>query len=152
MMEEGLVEEVQRLKDMGLKEGMVSMQGLGYKEILEYLDGRCTLEDAVYRIKRDTRHFAKRQITWFKREREVIWIDKAACGYDDERIVETMLSHMKGVQGICSEDYSGAPKLLKRMNPLMELYSYSKNAETTYRELLALEKYARTRVKRRSIT
>lgn len=109
MMEEGLVEEVQRLKDMGLKEGMVSMQGLGYKEILEYLDGRCTLEDAVYRIKRDTRHFAKRQITWFKREREVIWIDKAACGYDDERIVETMLSHMKGVQGICSEDYSGAP-------------------------------------------
>ena len=49
------------------------MQGLGYKEILDYLDGSIPLEEAVYRIKRDTRHFAKRQITWFKRERDVIW-------------------------------------------------------------------------------
>ncbi len=55
---------------------MVSMQGLGYKEILEYLDGECTLEEAVYIFKRDTRHFAKRQITWFKRERDVIWLNK----------------------------------------------------------------------------
>ena len=47
------------------------MQGLGYKEILDYLDGRCTLDEAVYVLKRDTRHFAKRQLTWFKREREV---------------------------------------------------------------------------------
>lgn len=52
------------------------MQGLGYKEILAYLDGEYSLEEAVYRIKRDTRHFAKRQITWFKREKEVIWINK----------------------------------------------------------------------------
>ena len=49
------------------------MQGLGYKEILDYLDGSCSLEDAVYILKRDTRHFAKRQLTWFRRERDVRW-------------------------------------------------------------------------------
>ena len=83
---------------------MVSMQGLGYKEMLDYLEGGCTLAEAVYRIKRDTRHFAKRQITWFKRERDVIWIDKQACGYDEEKILSTMLTYMEGV--ICYRDYS----------------------------------------------
>ena len=68
MLSEGLVEEVRSLKKMGCHRGMVSMQGLGYKEILEYLDGECSLEEAVYTLKRDTRHFAKRQITWFRRE------------------------------------------------------------------------------------
>ena len=65
MMENGLVEEVQTLKSMGCHRGQTSMQGLGYKEILDYLDGRCTLDEAVYVLKRDTRHFAKRQLTWF---------------------------------------------------------------------------------------
>ena len=76
MIKKGLVEEVRRLKDMGCTKDLVSMQGLGYKEILEYLEGDCTLEDAVYRIKRDTRHFAKRQLTWFRREREVVWVSR----------------------------------------------------------------------------
>ena len=76
MMEEGLVEEVQRLKDMGCHRDMVSMQGLGYKEILDYLDGKTTLEEAVAKIKLETRHFAKRQLTWFHREQDVIWLDK----------------------------------------------------------------------------
>ncbi|MDD6811795.1 MAG: tRNA (adenosine(37)-N6)-dimethylallyltransferase MiaA [Lachnospiraceae bacterium] len=76
MLAEGLIEEVQVLKDMGCNGNMVSMQGLGYKEILEYLDGKCSLEDAVYRIKRDTRHFAKRQLTWFRREEDVTWLSK----------------------------------------------------------------------------
>ena len=67
MIEAGLVEEVKKLKSMGCSREMVSMQGLGYKEILAYLDGGCTLEEAVYIIKRETRHFAKRQLTWFKR-------------------------------------------------------------------------------------
>ena len=66
MIEAGLVEEVKKLKSMGCSREMVSMQGLGYKEILAYLDGGCTLEEAVYIIKRETRHFAKRQLTWFK--------------------------------------------------------------------------------------
>ena len=74
MMEQGLVDEVKRLKEMGCTRDMVAMQGLGYKEILDYLDGRISLEEAVYIIKRDTRHFAKRQLTWFKRERDVRFI------------------------------------------------------------------------------
>ena len=76
MIEDGLVEEVRRLKEMGYTKELVSMQGLGYKEILAYLDGQTTLNDAVAILKRDTRHFAKRQLTWFKRERDVIWLDK----------------------------------------------------------------------------
>ena len=105
MIKAGLVEEVQKLKEMGYTKEMVSMQGLGYKEILDYLDGDCTLEDAVYRIKRDTRHFAKRQITWFKREKHVIWIDKKSYDYDEEKILETMIKHLEGV--LCSDNYSG---------------------------------------------
>lgn len=72
MLESGLIDEVRNLKSMGCTSDMVSMQGLGYKEILEYLNGECTLDEAVYKIKRDTRHFAKRQLTWFRREKDVI--------------------------------------------------------------------------------
>ena len=92
MMEDGLLEEVKGLIEEGYTKDLVSMQGLGYKEILEYLDGECTLEEAVYKLKRDTRHFAKRQITWFKRERDVIWVDKDAFEYDEEKILQYMLA------------------------------------------------------------
>lgn len=94
MIEEGLVNEVQALKDKGYTKQLVSMQGLGYKEILDYLDGNCTLEEAIYTIKRDTRHFAKRQLTWFKRERDVIWINKQSFGYYAEQILDEMLSKL----------------------------------------------------------
>lgn len=94
MIEEGLVNEAQALKDKGYTKQLVSMQGLGYKEILDYLDGNCTLEEAIYTIKRDTRHFAKRQLTWFKRERDVIWINKQSFGYDAEQILDEMLSKL----------------------------------------------------------
>ncbi len=90
MVANGLVEEVQALRERGCTREMVSMQGLGYKEILSYLNGECTLEEAVYIIKRDTRHFAKRQLTWFRREKEVCWIDKEAFAYDHEKILERM--------------------------------------------------------------
>lgn len=90
MLEEGLVDEVKALQKLGCERHMVSMQGLGYKEILAYLEGTCSLEDAVYRIKRDTRHFAKRQLTWFRREREVIWVDKQEFAYDNQRILAYM--------------------------------------------------------------
>lgn len=95
MLEEGLLEEVTALKNKGYTKDMVSMQGLGYKEILDYLDGNCTLEDAVYILKRDTRHFAKRQITWFKRERDVTWINKQDYDYDEERILKFMIEELK---------------------------------------------------------
>lgn len=95
MLADGLVEEVEALKTMGCGRNMVSMQGLGYKEILDYLDGQITLEEAVYRIKRDTRHFAKRQITWFKREKDVIWMNRPEFGYDEERMLDAMLAEIK---------------------------------------------------------
>ena len=90
MLEEGLEEEVIRLKDRGFTRDMVSMQGLGYKEMLAYLEGEISLDEAVYLIKRDTRHFAKRQLTWFHRERDVIWIHKKDFDYDDRKILAYM--------------------------------------------------------------
>lgn len=100
MLAQGLLDEVRRLAAMGCDRQLVSMQGLGYKELLEYLEGNIGYEEAVYRIKRDTRHFAKRQITWFKRERDVIWIDKADLGYDDRRILAFMVQAI-AERGIC---------------------------------------------------
>ncbi len=82
MIEQGLVSEVQKLKDMGCHKDMVSMKGLGYKEILSYLNGETTLEESIEILKRDTRRFAKRQLTWFRREKEPVWIDKDE--YDNE--------------------------------------------------------------------
>lgn len=95
MMEEGLLKEVMALRDMGCTRDMVSMQGLGYKEIFDYLSGEASLEEAVYRIKRDTRHFAKRQLTWFRREREVIWINKPEFAYDEGKMLDYMLERIK---------------------------------------------------------
>lgn len=95
MMENGLMEEVQKLKDMGCRRDMTSMQGLGYKEILSFLDGEVPLEEAVRILKRDTRHFAKRQLTWFRRESDVIWLDKDKFSFDEEKILEYMLSVCK---------------------------------------------------------
>lgn len=95
MLEQGLVEEVRQLKEKGLSRGYVSMQGLGYKEILDYLDGEITLEEATYILKRDTRHFAKRQLTWFKRESEVIWVNKPEFAYEEEKILAFMLQCLK---------------------------------------------------------
>ena len=95
MMKHGLLAEVEKLKEMGCTRDMVSMQGLGYKEILSYLDGTWSLEEAIYVLKRDTRHFAKRQITWFKRERQVEWFDKQDFGYDAQVILDAMLASLR---------------------------------------------------------
>ena len=95
MLQEGLVDEVKQLQQMGYHKGMVSMQGLGYKEILSYLDGTWSLEEAVYVLKRDTHHFAKRQITWFKREKDVEWFHKPDFDYDENKILEGMLASLK---------------------------------------------------------
>lgn len=100
MLANGLVEEVKALQALGMKKEMVSMQGLGYKEILSYLEGEITLEEAVYLIKRDTRHFAKRQLTWFRRESDVIWVNKNEFDYDEEKILGFMLEKLSE-KGIC---------------------------------------------------
>lgn len=95
MMDEGLFDEVRYLKERGIKKGSTAMQGLGYKELYACLDGEYTLEEAVRIIKRDTRHFAKRQLTWFKRERDVIWADKSVIGQSDDTVVDFMVKELK---------------------------------------------------------
>jgi tRNA dimethylallyltransferase len=98
MLEKGLLGEVKHLKEKGFTKDMVSMQGLGYKEILSYLEGEISLEEAVYILKRDTRHFAKRQITWFKRESDVTWLNLPEFGHGKEKVLERMLKILKEAQ------------------------------------------------------
>lgn len=93
MMEAGLLSEVCRLKEMGYSRDMISMQGLGYKELFSYLENEISLEEAVRIIKRDTRHFAKRQLTWFKRERQTDWL--SMDGKSDEAILSELTVILK---------------------------------------------------------
>lgn len=95
MIEEGLVHEVQSLMNLGCKKEMVSMQGLGYKEIIAYLEEEITLEEAIYILKRDTRHFAKRQLTWFRREKEVILLNKKDFNEDESMILSIMIEELR---------------------------------------------------------
>ena len=91
MMAEGLLEEVGALRDRGVKPDSTAMQGLGYKQLYAFLEGAYPLEEAVRIIKRDTRHFAKRQLTWFRRERDVIWADRSELGQDEDRMLEFLM-------------------------------------------------------------
>ena len=75
MMEKGLLGEVSSLRDAGIPRDSTAMQGIGYKQLYGYLEGEYSLDEAVRLIKRDTRHFAKRQLTWFRREKDVRWVD-----------------------------------------------------------------------------
>ena len=100
MLEKGLVNEVERLKDMGCTRDLVSMQGLGYKEILDYLSGTYTLEEAVTILKRDTRHFAKRQITWFKREKDVRNLYLPDYNYNLDEVLNRMIQDTNEMIGL----------------------------------------------------
>ena len=95
MFEEGLISEVEHLKKMGYNKEMVSMQGIGYKEVLDYLDGEYDEERARYIIKRDTRHFAKRQLTWFKREKEVVWVNYQDYDCSTDKMLDAMTDIIK---------------------------------------------------------
>ncbi|MBE5904000.1 MAG: tRNA (adenosine(37)-N6)-dimethylallyltransferase MiaA [Pseudobutyrivibrio sp.] len=94
MMKAGLLDEVKMLLAMGCKPGMTSMDGIGYKEIISYLDGNISLEDAVELIKKNSRNYAKRQLTWFRREKEVTWLDKTVLK-DDRQLLDYILSQLK---------------------------------------------------------
>ncbi len=97
MMSEGLVGEVRSLIDMGVREDDTSMQGIGYREVYGYLTDQGGISDigaVTDEIKKNTRHFAKRQLTWFRREKDVIWIDKGRFGYDDDRILDFMVQSL----------------------------------------------------------
>ena len=97
MVANGLVEEVKSLRAKGYADDLVSMQGVGYKEIVAWLNGAITLEESIELIKKNTRHFAKRQITWFRKEADVIWVDKQDYEYNDDEILEYMFSHMNRI-------------------------------------------------------
>lgn len=75
MVADGLIEEVRQLQEQGIRRDSTAAQAIGYKEIFDYFDGKCSLEEATERIKIDSRHYAKRQLTWFRREKNAIWID-----------------------------------------------------------------------------
>lgn len=93
MIENGLINEVKNLIDMNYSRDLVSMKGLGYKEILAYLYGEISLDEAIYILKRDTRHFAKRQLTWFKREKDVIWVNKNEFENED-KVLEFIINNI----------------------------------------------------------
>ena len=91
MFDMGLVEEVKALMAKGYDKSLVSMQGIGYKEVIDYLSGKTSLEECIDIIKRDTRHFAKRQLTWFKREKVVTYIDKDEFDAEDKCLKEMLI-------------------------------------------------------------
>ena len=96
MMENNLIDEVKHLLDMGYDKNLISMQGIGYKEIVKYLEGEYSLDEAVEIIKRDSRRYAKRQITWFKRYKESKWFDLDK--YDDSEILkEDILNYIENI-------------------------------------------------------
>ncbi|MCR5737852.1 MAG: tRNA (adenosine(37)-N6)-dimethylallyltransferase MiaA [Eubacterium sp.] len=95
MVEQGLEGEVQKLLEQGYAETLPSMQGIGYKEMIAYLKGECSLEEAIYQIKLNTRHFAKRQLTWFRREKEVTMVDYLQFQNDKNQILDYMLTCLK---------------------------------------------------------
>lgn len=95
MLEKGLIDEVKQLKAMGYTADMQSMKGIGYKEILYYLDGKISLEEAIYLIKKGSRNYAKRQLTWFRKDHRVRWINKDEFNNESdiiEHIVKSFLS------------------------------------------------------------
>lgn len=93
MMENGLLDECIKLKEMGYTSLMQSMQGIGYKEILYYLEGKISLDDAVNMIKQGSRNYAKRQLTWFRRDKRCIFLDKDV--FTDEEILNKVLDDIR---------------------------------------------------------
>ena len=99
MLAAGLAEEVRTLRERGCARTLVSMQGLGYRELYAWLEGELPLEAAAEQIRQNTRHFAKRQLTWFRREKQVIWLDKSEFDYDDGKILAELCGRLS--QGWC---------------------------------------------------
>ena len=90
MIEQGLIEEVKQISKKYNK-FPTAMQGLGYKEVVEYLEGNCTKEEMIEKIKKETRHYAKRQLTWFRKNSQTIWLN----GQDDiQKNIDNILSNI----------------------------------------------------------
>ncbi|MBE5927338.1 MAG: tRNA (adenosine(37)-N6)-dimethylallyltransferase MiaA [Lachnospiraceae bacterium] len=97
MIENGLIDEVKNLRDMGYSQNLVSMQGIGYKEIYSYISGEYSLDEAIELIKKNTRHFAKRQLTWFRREKNVTWVDYRDFNNKQDKMLEFMIKEVKNI-------------------------------------------------------
>ncbi|WP_026670667.1 tRNA (adenosine(37)-N6)-dimethylallyltransferase MiaA [Butyrivibrio sp. AE3006] len=95
MVEEGLVDEVRDIMAQNIKRDATSMQALGYREMISYLDGEISLDEAIDLLKKNTRHFAKRQLTWFRREKTVTFIDKKEYGRDDDLVLDAIVNMIK---------------------------------------------------------
>lgn len=106
MFKSGLVDEVKWLLNNGCTPDMISMQGIGYKEVVSYLNGEMGLDETIELIKKNTRHFAKRQLTWFRREKEVEWIDLSEYGYD-KNIMLTKMAECCKMKGITDYEFTG---------------------------------------------
>jgi tRNA dimethylallyltransferase len=94
MIENGWVDEVKKLLEMGYTKELNSMQALGYRQIIDYLEGRITLQEAIHLISRDTRRYAKRQYTWFRKDKNIIWFDISKEG--KEKIIENIIKSVEG--------------------------------------------------------
>lgn len=92
MFENGLIDEVIKLRDMGYNSNMQSMKGIGYKEVLDYLDGKFTLDETIEIIKKGSRNYAKRQLTWFRKDKRVQWINKDLYDTEDD-IIEFIVNN-----------------------------------------------------------
>lgn len=88
MLEKGLVDEVRKLLNQGFDERYTSMQGIGYKEIIQYLKGEISLEQAIYMIKQGTRRFAKRQLSWFRQMPGIYWFDLSSDNIDEKNKIK----------------------------------------------------------------
>jgi tRNA dimethylallyltransferase len=95
MIEKGLLDECIKLKEMGYTSDIQSMQGIGYKEVLYYLEGKISLEDAINMIKQGSRNYAKRQLTWFRRDKRCIFIDKDTM--NDNEILEKVINDIRKI-------------------------------------------------------
>ncbi|RXT15205.1 tRNA (adenosine(37)-N6)-dimethylallyltransferase MiaA [Ammoniphilus sp. CFH 90114] len=95
MISQGLVAEVQRLLDQGYDSSIPSLQGIGYKEVIDYLHGKTSLDEAIERIKKNSRNFAKRQLTWFRSMKDINWLDMTEPG-DRAELVENIRSFVAG--------------------------------------------------------
>ena len=94
MISDGFVDEVRTLKEKGLTSNYISMHGIGYRQLLNYLDGKYSFSESIDLIKKDTRHFAKRQLTWFKHEKDVIWIDVLRYSDNKEALIDHIMEYI----------------------------------------------------------
>ena len=95
MMEKGLLDEVKNLLNMGYSKDLVSMQGLGYKEMVSYTEGSLSMDGAIDKLKQSTRHFAKRQLTWFRREDNIYWVNVDEFN-NIQDISQNIVTYIKG--------------------------------------------------------